>query len=437
MSNDVKLDGFFNAVFGQGFKKTDPFAHYGAGFNLVTDEQCSNLYAYNGIAKNIIDIPANDAVRKGFKIKFEGDDDAVNRTVKSLCEDLEVEKNFSEALAWSDLFGGALIVVMANDGNTLEEPLNYNTLKNIEALKVFDRVCVTGTEQYNDATAPEFMNDRLYQINNYGSNPFWVHESRVLRFNGGRLPMIQRNLRQGWGAKKFEAIKDDVFRYGNALEMAIQALCRLSEDILKLDGMTEILAMDGGDEAIQRRLHLLDMSRHLMNTIAIDGTDEYDRKGLSLAGIKDIIEKFETALCADTGIPATRLFGRSPDGMNSTGESDENNYFSLIERRQEIEVKPRLVKLVEMLGACSEYKLNLPPVWSIDFESLSETSKKDKAEIELKKSQAQKARADALVALLDAQVLDGIEARETIADDKEYKLDRSLDGALQRNGSEQ
>lgn len=436
MSNKTRLDGYYNAMFGQGFRQTDPFAHYAQSLNFVSDEQCSCLYAYNGIAKNIIDIPANDAVRKGFKIKFDGDTDDVNRAVKSICEDLEVEKNFSEALAWSDLFGGALIVVMANDGNALEEPLNYNTLRNIEALKVFDRVCVTGAEQYTDATAPEFMNDRLYQLNNYGSNPFWVHESRVLRFNGGRLPMIQRNLRQGWGAKKFEAIKDDVFRYGNALEMAIQALCRLSEDILKLDGMTEILAMDGGDEAIQRRLHLLDMSRHLMNTIAIDGTDEYDRKGLSLNGIKEIIEKFETALCADTGIPATRLFGRSPDGMNSTGESDENNYFSMIERRQDIEVKPALVKLVDMLGYCRDYRLNLPPVWNIEFESLSETSRKDKAEIELKRAQAQKARADALVALIDAQAVDNIEARETLAEDKAYKLDRSLDNALQRNGNE-
>jgi phage-related protein (TIGR01555 family) len=248
--------------------------------------------------------------------------------------------------------------------------------------------------------------------------------------------MIQRNLRQGWGAKKFESIKDDVFRYGNALEMAIQALCRLSEDILKLDGLTEILAMEGGDEAIQRRLHLLDMARHLMNTIAIDGKDEYDRKGLSLAGIKDIIEKFETALCADTGIPATRLFGRSPDGMNSTGESDETNYVSMIERKQDIEVKPRLVKFIDMLSYCRDYKLNLPPVWSIEFESLLETSKKDKAEIELKRSQAQKARADALVELIDAQVVDGIEARDTLAEDKAYKLDRSLDNALQRNGNE-
>ena len=436
MSNKTRLDGYYNAMFGQGFRQTDPFANYAQGLNFVSDEQCSALYAYNGVAKNIIDIPANDAVRKGFKVKFDGDESEANKIIKSICEDLEVEKNFSEALAWSDLFGGSLIVIMANDGNALEEPLNYNSLRNIERLKVFDRVCVTGTEQYTDATAPEFMNDRLYQVNNFGSNPFWVHESRVLRFNGGRLPMIQRNLRQGWGAKKFEAIKDDVFRYGNALEMAIQALCRLSEDILKLDGMTEILSMDGGDEAIQRRLHLLDMSRHLMNTIAIDGTDEYDRKGLSLSGIKDIIEKFETALCADTGIPATRLFGRSPDGMNSTGESDEKNYIGLIERRQDIEVKPALVKLVDMFSYCRDYRLNLPQVWNIEFNSLNEISDKDKAEITLKKAQAQKARADALVALIDAQAIDNIEARDTLAEDKAYKLDRSLDGALQRNGNE-
>ena len=122
--------------------------------------------------------------------------------------------------------------------------------------------------------------------------------------------------------------------------------------------------------------------------------------------------------------------------MNSTGESDETNYVSMIERKQDIEVKPRLVKFIDMLSYCRDYKINLPPVWSIEFESLLETSKKDKAEIELKRSQAQKARADALVELIDAQVVDGIEARDTLAEDKAYKLDRSLDNALQRNGNE-
>ena len=52
----TRLDGYYNALFGQGFKQTDPFSHYAQGINFVNDEQCSCLYAYNGIAKNIIDI---------------------------------------------------------------------------------------------------------------------------------------------------------------------------------------------------------------------------------------------------------------------------------------------------------------------------------------------------------------------------------------------
>lgn len=89
-----------------------------------------------------------------------------------------------------------------------------------------------------------------------------------------------------------------------------------------------------------------------------------------------------------------------------------------------------------MFGYCRDYRLNLPQVWNIEFNSMNETSDKDKAEITLKKSQAQKARADALVALIDAQAIDNIEARDTLAEDKAYKLDRSIDGALQRNGNE-
>ena len=86
------------------------------------------------------------------------------------------------------------------------------------------------------------------------------------------------------------------------------------------------------------------------------------------------------------------------------------------------------------MSYCRDYKLDLPSVWSIEFKPLAEITEKDEADIELKEAQAQKARADAVVELLEAQVLDGIEARDTL--EKEYKLDRSLDGALQRNGNE-
>ena len=431
-----KQDGYMNAMFGQGYRFTDPFANYKQGIDFVSDQQCSHLYTYNGIAKAIIDIPADEAMRNGFEVEFEGEDESVNKQISSVCEDLQVQDKFSEALAWADLYGGGVIVVMADDGRRIDEPLNYDSLRRIEKLKVFDRTNIVGSKQYTDAFAPQYMDVELYYINTFGTNPMWVHESRVLRFDGGRLPLYQRNLRLGWGAKRFESIKDEIDRYCNGNEMALQALTRLSQDVLKLDGLTNILATEGGDVAVQKRMQMIDMVRSMMNSIAIDGTDEYDRKGLSLSGIKELLEQFEIALCACSKIPATKLFGRSPAGLNATGKSDSENFYNMVEEIQKYKAKPNLVKLVEMISACRDYNIKLPDTWHIEFEPLWSMSKAEKADVEKTQADAQRAKADSIVSLINAQVLDATEARATLAEEKDYILDRSLDGALMRSGNE-
>ena len=95
----MRQDGYLNAMFGQGYRFTDPFAHYRQGVDFVSDQQCSHMYTYNGIAKAVIDIPADESMRNGFEVEVDGmDDDAINRQVQSLCEDLDVQYKFSEAL---------------------------------------------------------------------------------------------------------------------------------------------------------------------------------------------------------------------------------------------------------------------------------------------------------------------------------------------------
>ena len=433
----MRQDGYLNAMFGQGFRFTDPFANYRQGIDFVSDQQCSHLYTYNGIAKAIIDIPADEVMRNGFEIETDTmQEDTINKDICSICEDLQVQDKFSEALAWADLYGGGIIVVLADDGRRIDEPLNYDSLRRIEKLKVFDRTNVVGSVQYQDASAPQYMDVEQYYINTFGSNPMWVHESRVLRFDGGRLPLYQRNLRLGWGAKRFESIKEEIERYCNGNEYALQALTRLSQDVLQLDGLTNILATEGGDALVQKRMQMVDMVRSMMNSLAIDTTDKYDRKGLSLSGIKELLEQFQISICACTGIPATKLFGRSPAGMNATGKADLENYYNMIEGIQKNKVKPNLVRLIEMIGACRDYNIKLPDVWHIEFEPLWSMSKAEKADIENTQADAQKKKADSIVSLINAQVLDATEARATLAEEKDYVMDRSLDSVLMRSGNE-
>ena len=56
--------------------------------------------------------------------------------------------------------------------------------------------------------------------------------------------------------------------------------------------------------------------------------------------------------------------------------------------------------------------------------------------MEKTKADAQRQKADAITSLINAQVLDATEARATLAEEKDYIMDRSLDSILQRSGNE-
>ena len=256
--------------------------------------------------------------------------------IQSVLEDLRVQELFSAALAWDRLYGGAAILMLVNDGGTLEDPLNEESIKTVEGLEVFEppEIQVHDSYYYDDPYNPNYGKPEFYTLIGYNGNSFLVHESRLLVFKSGVIPTQKRRMRDGWGGKVFDELRENLLQYSAGNNLALMALSRMSQGILKLEGLTNNLENKETEKFVQVRLQLIDMVRHLMNTIAIDKEDDYDLKNMSLAGVKDVIEQFETALSAASDIPVTVLFGRSPGGLNSTGKADMENYYNLVRRIQ-------------------------------------------------------------------------------------------------------
>lgn len=436
----TRYDGYYNTVIGHGMRGRDPFASY--SFTRYEDwfanlYEADGLYTTNGLAQKIIDIPAEEAVRGKFKVKMNTEDNkeelhATMRMLDSYLEDLEYPSKMTTALSWDRLFGGSAILIVADDGGTLSEPLDLNRIRRVEKLEVYSPMDVT----YSTAMVYDDPADRMYGLPEYYNvvgawgNSFTVHESRLLLFHGGRISNYRRRMRNGWGGSVFEAIKQEVKHYSGGRDYAFMALGRLSQGILKLQNMADLLMNDEGEKAVRMRLELIDMSRHLMNTIALDTDDDYDQKNLSLSGIKEILEQYQYAVCAATGIPATKLFGRSPSGQNSTGESDLENYYNMVSAYQQNTLRIPLMRLIEVISACSEYNISMPETWNIDFCSLWSESEKEKAEIKKLEEEAKDKRANAIRSLVEAQLLDQNEARATLEKDEDYLIDRSLDDDL-------
>ena len=99
----------------------------------------------------------------------------------------------------------------------------------------------------------------------------------------------------------------------------------------------------------------------------------------NFGGLSDIYRECMLDMAGAAEIPATKLFGRSPDGMNATGESDLQNYYDMISSLQERMLRPALDKLLPVM-AISCWGM-VPEDLRIVFEPVRTMSTKEQMEI--------------------------------------------------------
>ena len=427
-------DGYVNAVIGYGTRSRDPQMHTSYAGRRVNDreywQEYEDLFTYNGLAQKIIKAPADEAVRAGFSLKDGEADIEQNDVVQSILEDLDFQQVFSTALCWDRLFGGGAVLLMLDDGGELSEPVNERQLRWIECMKAYDAQDVNPLAYCEDPADERYGLPNVYTVINYNGASFNVDASRLLIFDGGIVSNRMRRERNGWGGSIMEQVQDSLERYNTSHDFATLAIERLSQSVTKFDGLADMLSTEFGEKQVEKRLQLIDMARGMMNTIALDKEDEYDLKNVTLAGIKDVLDEFEIALCAAADIPATVLFGRSPQGQNSTGESDFENYYNMIERIQQRKIKPQIYRLLHLMDCCSEYALNLPQDFTIDFAKLWNPSAKEQAETKQIEADARAKEAAAAAQYVSLGALDPQEVRQKLDDGDEYDLDRSIDKVM-------
>lgn len=432
-----RVDGYVNVLnrYGSTMDNSEKYEFVQEPF--VPDMDLTVQYEDNGLFAKIIDTPAEEAVKHGFELGIK--DKTIQTFVDDAMDALEWEEKAATAIKWSRLFGGAIIVMLVNDGRGLEEPLDWKRIKSIDELRVYERAVVqpdyTSLYNYDPAnplkhTTSKFGMPELYYVNSiYGS--FVVHESRCMVFRNGILPEKTSNpVYRFWGTPEFvrikRAMRDAITAHGNGPKL----LDRSVQPIYKMKDLAANLAMEGGDEIVMKRLELIDLARGILNSIAIDKDGEdYDFKSFQFTGVKDVIDSTCNMLSAITNIPQTILFGRSPAGQNSTGDSDLENYYNFVERIQKGMLRRNLRNLLDILFKAGtvnkdidevpDYKLEFSPLWS-----LSET---EQATIDQTKATTAQTKAQTAQLYVDMQAMDPSEVRAALAKSEELDVEGILD----------
>ena len=139
--------------------------------------------------------------------------------------------------------------------------------------------------------------------------------------------------------------------------------------IIKIPNLTTIMASQCGDQDVLKRLNVLSLAKSTTNTIILDADETYEKLSTNVSGIADLIDRFMQALSAVTKVPCTLLFGRSPAGMNATGESESRNFYDAVKQEQETKLRGCLEKLIRYIMISKDGPFNgvEPDEWSLQF----------------------------------------------------------------------
>ena len=107
----------------------------------VTDVELTLNYEENGLFAKIIDIPSDDAVSSGFE--YGVNDVDLETFINDSLDELDFEGAASTAIKWSRLYGGSLMVMIIDDGKQIDEPVDWDNIRGIDELLVFERPLIT------------------------------------------------------------------------------------------------------------------------------------------------------------------------------------------------------------------------------------------------------------------------------------------------------
>ena len=366
--NFMRSDGWTNVLTGLGVCGRDK--KQSAAFritNIFNRSELDQMYRSDGVLRLIIDIFAQEMLRQGWELEGDAEGMIVNKL-----EELKVNEAMGNLIKWARLFGGSVCIMGIADGLPLDQPVDERTIRDVQWLRVFDRYQAysrDGTFE-SDLNSPNYGFPNVYTINDNRTGAiFFVHYSRILRMDWNVLPPRWQNFNQGWGDPLIQTVYEELRNYSTAFSHTATIMEDFVNGVLQIPGLTELMASQCGSNTVLNRLNIMNMAKSTTNTMVLDALETYTKLTTNVSGVADLLDRFMLALSAVVRVPVSLLFGRSPAGLNSTGENDVRNFYDAVKQEQETKLRGVLEKLIRYIMISKDGPFNgvEPENWSLQF----------------------------------------------------------------------
>jgi phage-related protein (TIGR01555 family) len=426
----IRADGLQNVLIGMGTGRDKSQYTKTTATVFLPQEDLENLYG-EWLPRRIVDIYADQATRKGFKVLFGGDGVRAEEVqgIEQTIEDLYILEQLNLAAKNSRLYGGACLLLFIDDGRPAYMPVDKRNIRRIEEIECLDRWQIAPV--INEENLYDYSKATYYQIisGDLINEPTlsYIHKDRILRFDGDWLPYRVRQRNYGWGMSSLQTVYDSFRHYWTGLNSAATLLTEFDIFVHKVRGLAAMLAA-GKESSIRDRLQVNDMSKSIYRGYAIDAEkEELEFISRNFGGIGEILEKLRVDIIGASKIPHTVLFGESPGGLGSTGRSEERDFAKTLADYQGTHFKRPVKKLMEyiMLSKDGPTKGELPESWRISFNPLFELNEREMADVR------------ARVAAVDGRYIQlGVLSPKEVADARyggsEWSMELTLDPSVVR-----
>jgi phage-related protein (TIGR01555 family) len=382
----ITMDSFQNWAANVGIGTDNLSSGSTYGFNPITRNRILLEWMHRGswIAGLAVDIPAEDMTKAG--VEYASDiDPTVSEKLDTMAMALNIWPTICEAIKWGRLYGGCILVPLI-DGQDMKTPLRLETVAKdqFRGLIALDRWMVDATtEDLVTEFGPSLGLPKFYRVlsNAPALRGVSVHHSRAFRFGGIKLPYQQRLMENLWDLSILERLFDRMTGFDSATQGSVQLVYKAWMRTMKVENLREIIGA-GGDmyRALTTWLDSIRRFQGIEGMTIIDAKDslEVQQHG-AFSGLSEVILQMAQQLSGALQIPLVRLFGQSPAGLNSSGESELRTYYDGIKKDQ-IQVLLNPCNKIYFLIARS-CGVTLPDNFNVGFRDLWQLSAEQKATI--------------------------------------------------------
>lgn len=386
-------DAFSNPAARLGFGTMDltqatdyPITRMSQNYEILT-----SLYRDNWIVQNIVNTIPDDIIRKWFELKTAIGPEYIDRFVQ-LERRTKLREKIADGMYWGRLYGGAAGLMLIKGQEDLEKPLDLDSVMpdSFQGLMILDRwtgIYPSG-ELVTDPSDPDFGLPEYYTVmdEGHGNVVARVHHSRIVRFIGRSIPWLEQQVELYWGESEIEAIYSEIVKRDNVAANIVGLTFRARLDTMEVDGLDQLLGV--GNAEIQRRFWNMLASQSIMEsnfgTRVVNKGDAIHTREYTFTGLPDVYDRVMMDVAGASRTPVTKLFGRSPAGLNATGEADLNNYYDYIDSVREKSFRGIIERLLPVMALSAWGQI--PDDLDIDFPPMREPDPNELADIAQKKT---------------------------------------------------